>query len=131
MDMRSHNYLVRSVTTGAGGHALAVGNRVPVVVYEADSALTSAQAADLFSTYDIDASGVLELAEVRLLMQDLCERRRGHRNVPEAEVRRAMDTMDADGNGEVTIYEFTQYISETLGGNVRNVLGGHVLGGKT
>lgn len=104
-EMRSHAYLVRAVTPGAGAHALAVTNRVPVVLYEAGSALSASQATELFGTYDVDASGALELPEVRLLLQDLCERRRGHRNVPEDEVRRAFAMMDADGSGEVSVHE--------------------------
>ena len=87
--------------------------------------LSKDDAAELFSTYDVDASGVLELAEIRMLMQDLSERRRGHRNVPEEEVRRAMDLMDSDGNGEISLYEFTDYIANTLGGNIRAVAGLH------
>ena len=38
---------------------------------------------------------------MRLLLQDLTERRRGHRNVSEEELEHAMGQMDADGNGEV------------------------------
>ena len=30
-----------------------------------------------------------------------------------------MDLMDADGNGTVSLYEFTDYITKTLGGNIR------------
>ncbi len=125
LEMRSHQYLVRATTPGAGAHALAVTNRVPAIVYEAGTALSKDDAAELFSTYDVDASGVLELAEIRMLMQDLSERRRGHRNVPEEEVRRAMDLMDSDGNGEISLYEFTDYIANTLGGNIRAVAGLH------
>ena len=36
---------------------------------------------------------------VRLLLEDLCERRKGHRNVLEEEVQQAMALMDKDGNG--------------------------------
>jgi len=119
LEMRSHQYLVRANTPGVGAHALAVTNRVPVLVYEAGSKLSKDDAVELFSNYDVDASGELELAEVRMLIQDLSERRRGHRNVPEEEVARAMDLMDADGNGTVSLYEFTDYITKTLGGNIR------------
>lgn len=119
LEMRSHQYLVRANTPGVGAHALAVTNRVPVLVYEAGSKLSKDDAVELFSNYDVDASGELELAEVRMLIQDLSERRRGHRNVPEEEVVRAMDLMDADGNGTVSLYEFTDYITKTLGGNIR------------
>ena len=118
-EMQSHAYLLRAVTPGSGAHSLADKNRVSAVLYEAGTAMTQAEAAELFSSYDVDASGVLELAEVRLLMQDLCERRQGHRNVPEEEVQRAMTQMDVDGNGEVSVYEFTSYLTGTLRGNIR------------
>ena len=85
-EMRSHAYLVRAASTGLGGHALFNANRVPVLLYEADSAISAAEAQQLFTSYDVDASGALERPEVRLLLQDLCERRRGHRNVTDEEL---------------------------------------------
>ena len=77
-----------------------------------------AEAEELFSAYDVDASGVLELPEVRMLLQDLCERRRGHRNVTEEQVLHAMEQMDEDRNGEVSVQEFISFLSGSTLNNV-------------
>ena len=66
----------------------------------------------------MDASGALEKPEVRLLLQDLSERRRGHRNVTEEELEHAWATMDVDGNGEVSSHEFSAFITSDSLGNV-------------
>lgn len=110
-EMRSHAYLLRAASVGLGGHSLFSENRVPVLLYEADSAISAVDAQELFTSFDVDASGSLERPEVRLLLQDLCERRRGHRNVTDEEVDYAFAQMDEDGNGEVSVYEFTAYIT--------------------
>ena len=46
---------------------------------------------------------------LRLLLEDLCERRNGHRNVTDEYVDHAYSEMDADGNGEVSQREFLAY----------------------
>jgi len=46
-------------------------------------------------------------------MMDLSERMRGHRNVEDAEVEHAFALMDANGNGEVTQYEFTDVFANS------------------
>ena len=56
----------------------------------------------------------LEYPEVRVLLEDLCERRRGHRNVTDEEVEHALALMDTDGNGEVDVYEFTKFIRQRV-----------------
>ena len=61
---------------------------------------------------------------MRLLLQDLCERRRGHRNVSDEEVEHAFAEMDADGNGEVSLHEFSAFLSTTALSNV-NVMSRH------
>jgi len=113
-EMRSHAYLVRAASGGFGGHALFGTNRVPVLLYETSSAISEADAAMLFTSYDVDASGMLERPEVRLLLQDLTERRRGHRNVPEEELEHALAQMDTDGDGEISMAEFSAYIKNGL-----------------
>ena len=123
-EMRSHAYLVRAATSGAGGHSLFSENRVPVLLFETGSALQASEASQLFTSYDVDASGALERPEIRLLLQDLCERRRGHRNVSDEELDYAMAAMDTDGNGDISLEEFTAYLSSTALNNV-NVTGGH------
>jgi len=113
-EMRSHAYLVRAATAGQGGHALFNANRVPVVLYETASAISDAEAAQLFTSYDVDASGVLERPEVRLLLQDLTERRRGHRNVSDDEMEYAFELMDTDGTGDISVEEFTAFVRHGL-----------------
>ena len=55
---------------------------------------------------------------MRLLLQDLCERRRGHRNVSDEELELAMAQMDLDGNGDVSVEEFTAFFTTTALSNV-------------
>ena len=117
-EMRSHAYLVRAASAGSGGHALFNENRVPVLLYQTGTAISQKEAAELFTSYDVDASGALEKPEVRLLLQDLSERRRGHRNVTEEELEHAWATMDVDGNGEVSSHEFSAFITSDSLGNV-------------
>ena len=52
-------------------------------------------------------------SQVRMLLQDLTERRRGHRNVTEEQVDHALKTMDTDGDGLISAYEFTSFLSST------------------
>jgi Ca2+-binding EF-hand superfamily protein len=108
-EMRSHAYLVRAAE-GGHGHKLAA-NHVPIVLFDATEALSEEEVSRLFHEYDVDASGALERPEVRLLLQDLTERRRGHRNVMEEEVEHAFSIMDADQSGEVTKAEFLEYFT--------------------
>ena len=110
-EMRSHKYLVRAAT---GGNRLASKEkRIPALLYEEGTAVSASEAAALFQSYDVDASGSLEPPEVRMLLEDLCERRRGHRNVTDEEVEHAISFMDSDGNGEVTLAELTAFSSKT------------------
>ena len=101
-EMQSHDYLIKAQTD----HARAEKNAL--LLFESQSLLSSAEAQELFARYDVDASGVLERPEVRLLLQDLSERRTGHRNVLEEQVDHAFATMDGDGDGEVSREEFVR-----------------------
>ena len=114
-EMRSHTYLVRAAT---GRHALASNNRVPMILYESGSALTDEEARDLFTSYDIDASGALEKPEVHLMLSDLTERRRGHRNVSDIELDLAFGKMDTDQNGSVSVEEFVEFLTKDALSNV-------------
>jgi len=105
-EMSSSEYLIRSISA----HEKAKGT---LLVYESDSVLTREEATQLFISYDADGSGALEIPELRLLMMDLSERMRGHRNVEDAEVEHAFALMDANGNGEVTQYEFTDVFANS------------------
>uniref|UniRef100_A0A7S3AUH3 EF-hand domain-containing protein n=2 Tax=Haptolina ericina TaxID=156174 RepID=A0A7S3AUH3_9EUKA len=109
-EMRSHAYLIRAA---AGGHLLA-REAMPVILFETDSIISEKEANDLFTSYDVDASGLLELPEVHLLLQDLTERRVGHRNVMEAQVQHAFRSMDANDNGEVSRSEFLKWVNTSL-----------------
>mmetsp|Transcript_65505 Transcript_65505/g.179714 ORF Transcript_65505/g.179714 Transcript_65505/m.179714 type:complete len:295 (-) Transcript_65505:323-1207(-) len=114
-EMRSHAYLVRAA---AGGHSLSE-NALPILLFETGSIVTEREARDLFSSYDVDVSGALELPEVTLLLQDLSERRAGHRNVPPEQVESAFAVMDADGNGEVSEQEFVSYFRGSTLSNMK------------
>lgn len=127
-EMQTHAYLVRAATQGSGGHALFSENRVPVLLYEAGTAVSAAEARELFTAYDVDASGALERVEVRLLLQDLTERRRGHRNVSDEELDLAMGEMDVDGNGDVSVHEFVDFLTARSLSNVAVTSYGHTSG---
>jgi len=81
IEMSSHEYLVRSVAS----HEQNKGGAL--LLYQSESVLSQEQALELFRGYDSDGSGYLEEDELKLLMMDLSERMRGHRNVEETEVR--------------------------------------------
>ena len=54
-----------------------------------------------------------------MLLEDLCERRKGHRNVLEEEVQQAVELMDADGNGEISKFEFIAVFANEHLSNVK------------
>ena len=60
---------------------------------------------------------------MRLLLQDLNERRRGHRNVSDEEVDFAFAEMDRDGNGEISVEEFREYLASAQSFSNVNVTG--------
>jgi len=107
IEMSSHEYLVRSVAS----HEQNKGGAL--LLYQSESVLSQEQALELFRGYDSDGSGYLEEDELKLLMMDLSERMRGHRNVEETEVKHAMSLMDVDGNGEVSQYEFVDIFANS------------------
>jgi len=106
-EMRTHAYLIRAA---AGGHSLA-GNAVPLTIFAQGSLVSEKEARQLFSSYDVDASGMLEYEEVELMLQDLSERLSGHRNLMCQQVEHALAMLDADKNGEVSEQEFVDYFT--------------------
>ena len=101
LEMRSHEYLVRSTRL----HEAAAN---AFMLIDRQGVLTHAEAGELFKAYDVDASGYLERPEMRLLMEDLSERRKGHRHVLDEEVDALFGMMDVDDNGYVSIHEFCE-----------------------
>ena len=116
-EMSSHEYLIRSVRS----HERSGGCATELLLFETDSVLGRAEALELFRSFDVDGSGMLDVAEVRLLLQEVAERRKGHRHVPEEEVQAAFSLLDADGDGSVSQYEFLEVFTGATLGNV-NVL---------
>ena len=119
-EMQSHEYLIRQ-RSGSEQHVAYQQGELdePLLLYETSSDLSRDEAHQLFRAYDVDASGSLEPPEVRLLLEDLCERRAGHRNVPEAIIDEALSQMDTDGNGEVSQYEFLDYFASTKAASLK------------
>jgi len=111
-EMSAHEYLVR--TAGAAERV-----STTLMLYESGSVLSPEMALTLFKKYDVDNSGLLELPEVRLLMEDLCEQRKGHRHVIDEEVQSAFALMDADNSGEVSPYEFIEVFANSRLANVK------------
>ena len=119
-EMQSHEYLIRQ-RSGSEQHGAYKEGELdePLVLYETSSDLSRDEALQLFKAYDVDASGILEPPEVRLLLEDLCERRAGHRNVPESVIAEALAQMDTDANGEVSQYEFLEYFASTKAASLK------------
>ena len=116
VEMSSQEYLVSAVTARSRD----CGEDTKLLnLFESDSVLSSQELLTLFRRFDVDGTGALEVAEVRLLLADLSERVRGHRNIPDEEVDYAMSIMDADKNGEVTELEFMEYFEGTSHGFLR------------
>ena len=111
LEMRSHEYLVRSTRL----HEAAAN---AFMLIDRQGVLTHAEAGELFKAYDVDASGYLERPEMRLLMEDLSERRKGHRNVLDEEVDALFGMMDVDDNGYVSIHEFCEVFADSDLGSV-------------
>ena len=119
-EMQSHEYLIRQ-RRGSEQHGAYVEGELdePLLLYETSSDLSRDEALQLFKAYDVDASGSLEPPEVKLLLEDLCERRAGHRNVPESVLAEALTMMDTDGNGEVSQFEFLDYFASTKAASLK------------
>ena len=56
-----------------------------------------------------------------MLLEDLVERRRGHRNVSDEEVMHALQKMDTDGDGSISVEEFQNFLSRDSLSNVKVV----------
>ena len=65
----------------------------------------------LFRALDVDSSGYLDEDELSALLADVSELRRGHRNVPEAEVHAAIAQLDTNGDGFVDLDELRHYLA--------------------
>jgi len=66
----------------------------------------------LFRSLDVDGSGYLDEDELAAFLADVSELRRGHRNVPDAEVQAALLQLDTNGDGFVDLTELRQYLAQ-------------------
>jgi len=104
-EMSAHEYLISAASSRRY-------NDTALLLYDSDSRISASEALALFKACDVDASGVLERPEIRLLLENVCERQKGHRNVLEEEVDFALERMGANADGEVSKYAFLQVVAD-------------------
>ncbi|CAM9355328.1 unnamed protein product [Discosporangium mesarthrocarpum] len=63
--------------------------------------LTHQDLLDIWQNYDLNSDGKMDRDELYLLMEDLCEAKNGHRNVPEVALELSFQAMDRDKKGYV------------------------------
>jgi len=67
----------------------------------------------IWNRYDSNGTGFLEVAEIRLLLEDLRYAKQGHRNVSDETVQEAMRLLDADQDGHIRKDEFDSFVERT------------------
>ena len=71
---------------------------------------TDALAREVFERYDIDRNGALSIDELAAALTDLCELRRGHRNVPPEVISTMRDEIEAKHGGELRFDAWCEYV---------------------
>lgn len=123
VEMQSKEYLTAATREASVSHGVSDDT---AVLLEQPAALSKEQVMKLFERFDVDGDGTIESSELLLLLEELSERRRGHRNVLPEELDAVLREVDADGSGEIDEDEFLRYFSgSSLGKVARRWLGPH------
>mmetsp|Transcript_88893 Transcript_88893/g.229310 ORF Transcript_88893/g.229310 Transcript_88893/m.229310 type:complete len:624 (+) Transcript_88893:132-2003(+) len=67
---------------------------------------------DMWRRYDADDSGHIDKDELRVLLEDLLEKQKGHRCLGDDVFQLSLETMDLDGSGDISFDEFEKYFKE-------------------
>jgi len=66
----------------------------------------------MWRRYDRDDSGELDMDELRILLEDLLEKHRGHRNLSDHVFDTCVAEIDLDKNGMISFKEFEGYLRD-------------------
>jgi len=112
MEMQSHVYLNDVARSLSGEEFLGQ--------YKLKS-LSDEDFQELWKRYDQDDSGFLDHNEFRMLLEDLLEKHRGHRNVSDELFQICLEAIDANRDGKVSFEEFHHYLEDWT--TVKSALG--------
>lgn len=102
-EMQSTKYLSEAARSMSSGEFL---NQFNV------RSLTDEDMKDMWMRYDRDDSGELDMGELRLMLEDLLEKQRGHRNLTNDAFDACADTIDLDKDGNISYNEFETYLKD-------------------
>jgi len=83
--------------------------------------LTDEDMQDMWRRYDANDSGELDTKEVRVMLQDILEKQKGHRNLSDETFEACMSAMDLNKDGTISFAEFQKYLGDfaTLSSTMR------------
>jgi len=68
--------------------------------------------AEMWRRYDRDDSGEIDRDELRVMLEDILEKHKGHRSLSQEVFQVCMDKIDIDNNGTVSFDEFATYLQD-------------------
>jgi predicted ATPase len=102
-EMQSTKYLSESARSMTSGDFLGQYNV---------RSLTEEDMKEMWVRYDNDDSGELDMKELRLMLEDMMEKQRGHRNLTDDAFDACADMIDANKDGNVSYDEFEAYLKD-------------------
>mmetsp|Transcript_109865 Transcript_109865/g.342444 ORF Transcript_109865/g.342444 Transcript_109865/m.342444 type:complete len:799 (-) Transcript_109865:75-2471(-) len=84
-------------------------------------ALSDEDLAEMWRRYDRDESGEIDQDELRVMLEDILEKHKGHRDLSHEVFKICMEQIDTDNNGSVSYDEFVTYLADfsTLQSTIR------------
>mmetsp|Transcript_19179 Transcript_19179/g.43628 ORF Transcript_19179/g.43628 Transcript_19179/m.43628 type:complete len:112 (+) Transcript_19179:71-406(+) len=76
------------------------------------TSLTDEDMLEMWKRYDADDSGELDMSELRVLLEDLLEKQRGHRNLSDDVFESCVEKIDVNHDGVVSFEEFSTYLGD-------------------
>jgi len=76
---------------------------------------------EMWRRYDRDDSGHIDQAELRIMLEDILEMHKGHRNISDEVFANCLQTIDENGDGSIDYNEFEKYLRDfsTVSSTVR------------
>lgn len=102
-EMQSTKYLSEAARSMVGSEFL---NQFNV------RSLSDEDTKEMWMRYDRDDSGELDMDELRLMLEDLMEKQRGHRNLTNDAFDACASTIDLNKDGKVSYEEFETYLKD-------------------